>query len=163
MPKSHFMLECQTKYLDADFLGRARRRVQWMLRLHHIRCCVVATLLLAVCCSTLAQSAPAPVIDDGQLQAAFAKLRQWVSDFETPKIEDELSRANVASASGVCVILRRAGRVMGVGSDASGDDLMLRRAAGKAMNEVLADPALASLSARLRKEQQENPECHVVP
>ena len=43
---------------------------------------------------------------------------------------------------------------MGMGVDATGDALMLRRAVGRAMNEVLGDPALVSLAADVRRGEQ---------
>lgn len=157
MPKSPSMPDSRMTCVPAAFLGPALRRSRWMLRWDHISRFVIATALLAARGAAPAHAAPNPSLDAEQLHAAFTVVREWVSDFQTPKMDDSASRVPLTGASGVCVILRRAGRVMGVGVDAAGDDMMLRRAVGKAMNEVLADPALSSLSARLRKQQSEDP------
>lgn len=116
---------------------------------------------MGLCVWAHGQTTIASDVDEQHLRAAFDVLRQWVSDFDTPRMDDASSRLALPHATGVCVVLRRAGRVMGVGSDASGDDLMLRRAAGKAMNEVLAHPALASLTARLRQRQHDDPDAAI--
>jgi hypothetical protein len=152
------MHECPADAPTADFLGRITPRVRLMMRGITMVCCLLATASIAMLCASEARGGAQPAIDDHQLHAAFNTLRHWVNDFETPKMDDASSRFNLGDASGVCVILRRSGRVMGVGSDATGDDLMLRRAAGHAMNDVMSDPALSSLSARLRREQAENPD-----
>lgn len=122
---------------------------------------MAATLLalFIACAPAFAQPTAAdklPNSDD--VQAAFATLRDWVSAFETPRMNDDSSRVPIEGATGVCMVLRRSGRVLGIGTDNTGDALMLRRAARNALNDVLSDPVLSALSADLLKQQQENPE-----
>jgi len=81
--------------------------------------------------------------DAGDVVSAYLTVRTWVDDFSLPAPAE--SAFTLGNASGVCVILRRAGRVFGTGVDTTGDDLMLRRAAGRAMGEVLGTPAVAAL------------------
>lgn len=81
--------------------------------------------------------------------AAYMRAREWVTAFQTPPQNDDASRLKLEGCRGVCVILRQAGRVMGVGVDTSGDELMLRRAVGGAMNDVLSDPAYQRLAAAI--------------
>ena len=152
MPKSPSMPETRLTCARGVFFGPATCSARGMLRWHNIVRCLLATVMIATSTSAggvVAQDAP---VAPEQLSSAFNTIRQWVNKFETPKMTDASSRVELSGATGVCVILRRAGRVMGVGADADSDDLMVRRAVGKAMNEVLADPALSSLTARLRQE-----------
>lgn len=158
MPNSPFTPDWPDKLLDADFLGRATRRARRMLRGRHMCCGVMATALVLLTTGMPAQDPTASATESDAMLAAFGIVRQWVNDFQTPKMDDPASRLSLTDAAGACVILRRNGRVMGVGSDATADDLMIRRAIGKAMNEVLADPALSNLTARLRQQERENPE-----
>lgn len=86
-----------------------------------------------------------------QAVSAFALARQWLSAFDPPRMDAAESRVALDAATAVHVILRRHGRLMGAGSDDAGDDLMLRRALGRAMNEALSDPALQSVSSALKR------------
>jgi hypothetical protein len=92
--------------------------------------------------------APGPA-DSGEVISAWLTLRRWVNEFSLPGLDDAASRIPLTDAASVCVILRQSGRVVGTGIDASAGDLMVRRAAGRALGEVLADPAAASLRERL--------------
>jgi hypothetical protein len=80
--------------------------------------------------------------------SAWLTLRRWVDAFTLPALDDTNAGVPLTDAAGVCVILRQAGRVVGTGIDASGGDLMLRRAAGRAMGAVLADPAAINVRER---------------
>ena len=131
-------------------------------------CCVFTTSLagnaLAQRTNALAFMSPAaPVcfvestqqpepINTSQATDGFARARAWIMSFDAPRMDAPESQALVPNASGVCVILRRHGRVMGIGTDDAGDDLMLRRAVGRAMNEVLSDPALQSVAGAIRRD-----------
>jgi hypothetical protein len=90
-----------------------------------------------------------PSIDAGEVISAWLTLRRWVDEFSLPGLKDPATRVPLTDAAGVCVILRLSGRVVGVGVDASAGDLMVRRAAGRAMGEVLADPAFAGLRDKM--------------
>ena len=81
--------------------------------------------------------------DARDVVSAYLTVRTWVDDFNLPAPAE--AAFTLGNASGVCVILRRSGRVFGIGVDTTGDDLMLRRAAGRAMGEVLGTPTVAAL------------------
>ncbi len=83
--------------------------------------------------------------DAADVVQAFASLRRWTDGFALPGMSDPAAHVPLDGAHGVCIIVRRSGRVLGTGTDASGDDLMLRRAAGRAFGEVLGDPVVANL------------------
>ncbi len=93
---------------------------------------------------------PGPAADD--VTRAYTVLRRWVRDFEAPSLGDAAAQVPLGGASAVCVILRRSGRVVGIGTDARGDALMVRRAAGRALGQVLGDRAVANLPVELRPE-----------
>jgi hypothetical protein len=84
-------------------------------------------------------------LDADEVIAAWLTLRQWVDAFALPEPRLEAAQIPLANAAGACVIVRQAGRIVGVGVDTSGDELMVRRAAGRAMGEVLADAAVVAL------------------
>jgi hypothetical protein len=86
--------------------------------------------------------------DSGEVISAWLTLRRWVDAFSLPGLDDANSRIRLTNAAGVCVILRQSGRVVGTGTDSSGGNLMMRRAAGRALGEVLADPAAVNLRER---------------
>ncbi len=117
----------------------------------HARRCAAATLgaglgaALAGLVAARASCAPAAEPDPGDVVAAWAAVREWVNDFDLPALEDPAAAVPLRGARGACVILRQSGRVVGIGVDASGGDLMVRRAAGRALGQVLGDPAVAAL------------------
>ncbi|MHC4611796.1 MAG: hypothetical protein ACYS7M_15770, partial [Planctomycetota bacterium] len=71
---------------------------------------------------------PGPAAED--VTGAYTVLRRWVRDFDAPGLGDPAAQVPLDGASAVCVILRRSGRIVGIGTDARGDALMVRRAAG---------------------------------
>ncbi len=94
-----------------------------------------------------------PVLPDAtDVIRAYTTVRGWLDAFDTPEPAEAESRVPVKGAHGVCVILRRSGRVLGAGVDWSTDDLAVRRAAGRAMSEMLADEAVRTLPADLLAE-----------
>ncbi len=101
-------------------------------------------LALAV---TTAPAHGTPYPDAADVVAAYLAARAWVDDFDLPAPADPAATVAVGDASGVCVILRHGGRVIGIGTDTAGDGLMVRRATGRALSEVLGDPAVAALPA----------------
>jgi hypothetical protein len=86
--------------------------------------------------------------DTGEVISAWLTLRRWVDAFSLPGLNDATAGIPLTDAAGVCVILRQTGRVVGTGIDSSGGDLMVRRAAGRALGAVLADPAAVNLRER---------------
>ncbi len=107
-----------------------------------------AALVVAITLNTLLGPTP-PVAgagqypDAGDVVSAYLTVRTWVDDFDPPAPAE--AAFTLRNASGVCVILRRGGRVFGTGVDTTGDELMLRRAVGRAIGEVLGSPAVAAL------------------
>jgi len=88
-----------------------------------------------------------PYPDPADVVTAYLTARAWIDDFDLPAPADPAATIALGEASGVCVILRHGGRVIGTGTDTTGDGLMVRRATGRALSEVLGDPAVASLPA----------------
>ena len=88
--------------------------------------------------------------DPADVVSAYGRVRDWIRAFAVPQPDDPAARASIAGADGVCVVLRRGGRVVGIGTDAGGDELMARRAAGRALGRVLGDQAVANLPVDLR-------------
>jgi len=90
---------------------------------------------------------------------AFSTLRGWVNHFDTPRLDDAASKSPIERGTAVCVILRRQGKAIGVGIDGQGntqgDDLMLRRAAGKALNEVMGEPAIQAVTSKIVAARQQ--------
>jgi hypothetical protein len=84
--------------------------------------------------------------------SAWQSARRWVDAFQVPDPADPAARAPIAGAHGVCLILRQSGRLVAVATDASGDELMLRRAAARALGQVLADPAVAALPREMLRD-----------
>ena len=80
------------------------------------------------------------------VRAAHATLRQWVSAFAAPQPDEPAARIAIPGGEAVCVTLRHNGRIVGVSADASGDELMVRRAAGRAMSAALGDDVIASVT-----------------
>lgn len=111
------------------------------------RCVHATSALLLALAVTATQAAATPYPDAADVVSAYMTLRAWVDDFDLPAPDDPAATVAIGDASGVCVILRRGGRVIGTGTDAAGDGLMLRRAAGRAMGEVLGNPAVGALPA----------------
>ncbi|MHC4415879.1 MAG: hypothetical protein ACYS0G_11405 [Planctomycetota bacterium] len=102
--------------------------------------------------SEAARPGPAPaemLPDAGDVVAAYATLRGWIDGFDLPAPQEPAAAVGLRGARGVCVILRRSGRVVGMGVDTGGGELMPRGAAGRALGEVLGDPAVASLPPEL--------------
>jgi len=82
--------------------------------------------------------------------AAHRAVRGWVSTFEIPLPEEASARLAIRGAQGACVILRSEGRVVGLGTAIMGGELDVRRAAARAMGDVLSDAAVAGLPEGLR-------------
>ncbi|MHC5023697.1 MAG: hypothetical protein ACYTGG_07275 [Planctomycetota bacterium] len=103
--------------------------------------------------ATNAPAANTDLPDAAGVVGGYQQVRGWVHEFDLPEPDDDAARIAIDDAPAACIILRRDGRVVGVGIDTSGDDLMLRRATGRALGRVLSHPALARITDRLRKDQ----------
>jgi hypothetical protein len=88
--------------------------------------------------------------DEEVVRAAFVVARQWVDAVAVPHVDEAAAELPLKGARGVCVLLRRSGRVVGVGTDWTGDDLMLRRAVARALGELLGEPAVQSMPDEMR-------------
>lgn len=136
----------QRALLGRRAAGRARMsRGGNMGRCRGATWCVAAALLAAAGTRVArAQQSEAP-------WTTYAQLRAWVDAFDDlPDLRDSAARLPVVETSGICVTLRRSGRVVGSGVDDAGDTLMARRAIGRALSEVLGHPAVANLPPELR-------------
>ncbi|NNF41547.1 MAG: hypothetical protein HKN62_00590 [Phycisphaerales bacterium] len=105
----------------------------------------MATITAAVAGQTPASPDRPSGPDPAAAVGAFLTVEQWVREFQTPAPADPASLVPVDGASGVMVMLRHRGRLLGTGINLSGDALMVRRAAGRALTSVLGDPTVANL------------------
>ena len=135
-----------------------------MMPFRHTHCGFRPTLLLSLLLSLTAYSdAPAAVgreesglPDADQVVEAYFTARQWADTFRLPAPKDEAARVPLDGASGVAVILRLRGRVVAMASVTEDDDtepdLMVRRALGRALGQVLGHPAVTGLPDETRGE-----------
>lgn len=142
-------------------LGPWRSHVHAALRLSNTRCGFAASLVIGLAASAspargqvgnaqaMFDSAALP--DAGDVVAAHSAVRSWVNQLQAPKLDEPEARVKIRDCAGVCVIIRRVGKPIGTGIDCSGDDLMARRAAGRALNQALGDAALSSVAAQLQE------------
>jgi hypothetical protein len=92
--------------------------------------------------------------DAVEVVRAYATLRQWLDEFTAPPVESPQAKVKLSNSSGVCIVLRRSGRVLGIGTDVVADDMMLRRAAAQAMSQVLSDQALRGMLTRIGSDKK---------
>ncbi len=123
------------------------------------------TIALALAAAPAAASAPAPMPapaaqapatdvslpDAAEVVAAWGTLRDWVDAFDLPDPDRPESAVSVKGAGGACVILRRAGRVLGIGVATGGSPRAIRVAAGRALSSVLGDSSVSALPPELRQ------------
>jgi len=100
--------------------------------------------------SAPAQTNGASTPDAGDVVHAFSTAREWVNGFSTPRPDAPEAAVPINGARAVAVTLRQGGRIVGLGVDTAGDDLMLRRAVGRALSEMTGDPAFAGLPEDLK-------------
>ncbi|TVQ51457.1 MAG: hypothetical protein EA377_12525 [Phycisphaerales bacterium] len=135
-----------------------------MLPSRHTRCCLRPTLLLSLLL-LLAAYSDAPAAAEGgeavlpdadQVVEAYLTARQWTDTFRLPAPKDEAARLPLDGAAGVAVILRLRGGVVAMASVTEDDDtehdLMVRRALGRALGQVLGHPAVTGLPDEIRGE-----------
>lgn len=140
--------------------GQAPNRVCRMLSGLTMGRGVKATMLTLLAAITIAGLAPAaggagpitaensnaedlPALED--VVAAYSTMRRWLDAFELPDPDEDEAKLPLGRATGVCVVLRHRGQLIGLGRDTSGGDLMARRALARAMGQVLADPSVSNL------------------
>ncbi len=110
--------------------------------------CVFLGLL--ACTSARAQEQDCSFPDVGMAVGAFLTARDWTTKFDLPALEDPASKVEMPCVSGVSIILRHQARILGEGQDWSGDALMLRRAMGRALGEVLSDASVSNVPEQMR-------------
>lgn len=145
------------------------RRILGRMSPSVVTCVAMVLVLLAI--PRPAESAHGPeravdetdemaVPDAAEVVAAYLTARRWLDAFELPAMDDPAARQEIADASGLCVHLRRSGRVIGTGVIAPTphieSGLKLRRALGRAMSQVLGDSAVSRLPEEMRDEVGES-------
>lgn len=83
--------------------------------------------------------------DDAVALTAFLAARAWLDADKLPAADSQAAQIELPGTSGVCVLLRLDGRVVGHGDDARGDTGMLRRAVGLAISRALGDETIRSV------------------
>lgn len=83
--------------------------------------------------------------DDAVALTAFLAARAWLDADKLPAADSQAAQIELPGTSGVCVLLRLDGRVVGHGDDARGDPAMLRRAVGLAISRALGDETIRSV------------------
>ena len=89
----------------------------------------------------------------GDVVEAYSVAREWVDAFQDlPKIREPESMLAIERGTGACVILRLDGELVGIGWAPAGEDpaLMVRRATGRALGNVLRHNTIAALPDDLR-------------
>ena len=115
--------------------------------------CVAATVCVALTASPGrggSSTDSAAEVDAAEVVRAYTAVRTWVNAFTAPPPESPEASLPITGARAACVILRRNGRVIGSALDGEGDGLMVRRAAGRALADVLSNPAVAAMPDDLR-------------
>ncbi len=88
--------------------------------------------------------------DAANVVMAYMTAQDWVAAFALPGEDDPAAVVPVGNATGVCAIVRRRGRVLGMGIDVQGDGLMLRRAVGRALSQVWTDDVVKRMPDSIR-------------
>ncbi|MFM2164727.1 MAG: hypothetical protein RL325_1164 [Planctomycetota bacterium] len=94
-------------------------------------------------CTVATQVAGAP--EPEAAVEAFLLARRWLDLDELPTPSDPASQLELPGVTGVCIVLRQDGRLVGIGEDISAGPLMLRRAVGRAVSKALADDTVRSV------------------
>ncbi len=129
-----------------------------MLRKDHTGCGVCARwgrgiiILALLICASPPRALGDSTIDETAFRMAYGRVREWVNALELPGLREQDTTVEVPGLRAVCIILRHRGGVVGVGIDAAGDSRMVRRAAGRALDEALHDPGIAGLPEAFRAE-----------
>ena len=87
--------------------------------------------------------------DENTALDGFLAARAWLDADALPALDAQAAQIELPATNAVCVLLRLNGRLVGVGEDATGDRLMLRRATGRAVVKALGDETIRSVRATL--------------
>jgi hypothetical protein len=91
--------------------------------------------------------------DDGVAVQAFLAARAWLDAESLPSPDAQAAQVELEGVTGVCVLLRQNGRLVGVGEDSGAggkpDALMLRRALGRAIVKALGDETVRRVRAEI--------------
>jgi len=112
--------------------------------------CLLSGLLPVAATQGQQRTAVGEPPDPASVLPAFEIAREWVDALAVPGIDLPDAEVPIDGAAGVCVLLRRGGRVVGTGADWTGDDLMLRRAVARALGELLGEPAVRNMPDDMR-------------
>ena len=153
VPKSTFCSSRICESAKADLLGRTRGRLRRLMIFCSMACCLGLTVLPWIAPRPALASSQA--VDETRLPDAaavvnaYTTLREWISEFSLPTNDAPSAKLPIPQGSGVCILLRRSGRLIGAGSDAeSSDDLMVHRAAAQALSAVLSDDSVRRILAQ---------------
>jgi hypothetical protein len=146
------MPETAADIAGRDFLGPARAGGAMVLRRVNTPWpAIIIFIIIATALAPAGFAAASPDRPDtAQAVEAFSVVRGWVNDFTLPPPDAPAARIEIDSLGGACVLLRHNGRLIGTGTDRGSDGLTIRRAAGRALGEALADPVLADLPDSVR-------------
>ena len=143
VPTANFMRQLRIR-------ARTPFRLCGMLRALVVTCCIVATTVAGMG-ATRAQTTirPESAPDEKTAVRAFLTARAWLDADELPPTEAPAASVELAGTSAVCALLRLDGRLVGTGTDATGDALMVRHALGRAVSEALGDETIRAVRAEL--------------
>jgi hypothetical protein len=125
----------------------ARFRAGIGLRRFHL--CGLLQIVAAICCILATPVAHAQAPADTTAIDAFLAARGWLDRDSLPPLDAPEARVELPGTTAVALLLRADGRVVGRGEDATGDALMVRRAAGRAVAEALGDATIRAVRAEL--------------
>jgi hypothetical protein len=111
--------------------------------------CGLLQIVAAICCIAATPVARAQAPGDDAAIEAFLAVRGWLDRDALPALDQDESRVALDGVAAIAVLLRVDGRVVGRGEDATGDPLMVRRAAGRAITEALGDATIRAVRAEL--------------
>ncbi len=137
--------------LQQHFLGPTKWAVRHLMSVRNITCLIITTMMLGNSITAFGQSEDS--LDIAAALDAFTLGRQWIDSFDNnglPPPESDQAAMSIPGATGVSVILRRAGHVIALASDSQQDQWMLRRAIGRALSQVLGSAQAANLPRDLR-------------
>ena len=153
MPQVVHHVPSLARRVTGDVLGRMPPSALWTVIRRNVWCRLIATFLVlagASVASATSENTPADRLDAGEVVTAYLTLVNWVRTLDPPDSQAPEARTPITGAMGVCVILRHRGRVLGTGVDTTGDDLMVRRACGRATGEALGHRTIAGLPESMR-------------
>lgn len=115
-----------------------------------VRSSLLASLLVLLSVVADATSAQGSPPDPAEGIPAFLEVRRWLDKGTFPELGSEDASVEIADASAVGVLLRLDGRAVGRGLSTEGDDMDVRRAAGRAFAQALGDRVIRDLPPALR-------------